>query len=105
MEHLPPPIRPAWAWRTTPMAHGSGSATPMWPNQPPPFFNSFFKKEKKKDKLIFFLGIFFEELATLQIFKTWLGCIASFFHFGGKIAIWVKHWGQKHSFPSFFLFL
>jgi hypothetical protein len=44
---------------------------------------NFYLKKRKKEEDIFrdklsFLGIFWEELATLQIFKTWLECIASF---------------------------
>jgi hypothetical protein len=47
------------------------------------------------------LGIFSEELATLKIFKTWLGCTAIFFfHFGGKIEKAVKHCGVKYSFSK-----
>jgi hypothetical protein len=29
---LEDPIRPAWGWGTTPMAHRGGSATPIWPH-------------------------------------------------------------------------
>jgi hypothetical protein len=29
-------------------------------------------------------------MATLQIFETLLGLITTFFHFGSKIAIWIK---------------